>query len=65
MKGLFWNSNGLRDHAKPQLLCDLTKEQELDFIAILEIKKSDFTPTVLTHFCANKFFLWSWGASKR
>jgi hypothetical protein len=38
MKGLFWNSNGLRDQAKPRFLFDLTKEQLLDFITILETK---------------------------
>jgi exonuclease III len=42
MKGLFWNSNGLRDQAKPRFLFDLTKEQQLDFIAILETKKTGF-----------------------
>jgi exonuclease III len=60
MKGIFWNSNGLRDRAKTRFLFDLTKEQQLDFIALLETKKSDYTTPELSHLCANKTFSWSW-----
>jgi exonuclease III len=38
----------------------LTKEQQLDFIAILETKKQDFSISELAHLCANKDFSWRW-----
>jgi exonuclease III len=60
MKGIFWNSNGLRDQAKTRFLFDLTKEQQLDFIALLETKKSDYTTPELSHLCTNKTFCLSW-----
>jgi exonuclease III len=60
MKGLFWNSNGLRDQAKHKLLFDMTQEQQLDFIAFLETKRTDFNTLELDHLCANKNFFWSW-----
>jgi exonuclease III len=60
MKGLFWNSNCLRDQAKPRFLFDSVKEYNLDFIAILESKRSDFYPHELAHFCANKNYSWNW-----
>jgi exonuclease III len=60
IKGGFWNSNGLRDQAKPRFLFDTTKEQQLDFIALLETKRSEFNANELSHFCANKIFIWEW-----
>jgi exonuclease III len=56
MKEIFWNSNGLRDQAKFGFVFDSAKEYQLDFIAILETKRNDFTTAELTHFCANKNF---------
>jgi hypothetical protein len=35
-------------------------EYQLDFIAILETKKTDFTSPELAHYCENKKFSWSW-----
>jgi hypothetical protein len=64
MKEIFWNNKGLCDQAKPRFLYDLVKENQLDFIAILESKKSDFTQPELVHFCANKFFYWQWTLPK-
>jgi len=46
MKGIFWNSRGLRDLAKFRFLSDLTKEQNLDFIALLEMRRKNYTDTV-------------------
>jgi exonuclease III len=60
MKGVFWNSNGLRDQVKPRFLFDSVKEHLLDFIALLETKRLDFNANELSHFCANKFFVWDW-----
>jgi hypothetical protein len=60
MKGLFWNSNGLGDQAKLRFLFDSMIEHQLDFIALLETKKSNFNINELAHFCANKNFIWDW-----
>jgi predicted cupin superfamily sugar epimerase len=59
MNGLFWNSNGMRDHAKPMFLLE-SVEYHLDFIAISESKRADFNQIELAHFCANRDFKWSW-----
>jgi hypothetical protein len=42
-------------------LFDTTKENQLDFIAILETKRYDFT---LAHFCANKNYTWNWSPTR-
>jgi hypothetical protein len=60
MKGLFWNSNGLRDQAKPRFLFDSVIEYQLDFIALLETKQLDFNTNELSHLCVNKNFIWDW-----
>jgi hypothetical protein len=36
MNGMFWNSNGLRDQAKPRFLFESVNDHDLDFIAISE-----------------------------
>jgi exonuclease III len=58
MKEIFWNYNGLRDQTKPRFLFEASKEHMLDFIALLETKRSDFNSNELSHFCANKNFVW-------
>jgi exonuclease III len=60
MKGLFWNSIGLRDLAKYNFLFDTSCEYHLDFVAILETCRDDFTTSDLTHFCGGKDFFWHW-----
>jgi hypothetical protein len=57
MKDVFWNSNGLRDLAKQRFLFEATREKHLDFIAILESKRNDFTMQELSHLCAGKKIL--------
>jgi hypothetical protein len=64
MKGMFWNSNGLRDQAKFRFLFDTIKENQLDFIALLETKRNDFTMSELAHFCANKNYTWNWSPTR-
>ena len=59
MKGIFWNSRGLHDLAKFKFLSDITKEQNLYFIAILEMCRKNFTDTELNNLCRGQF-LWSW-----
>ena len=54
MKGIFWNSRGLRDLAKTKFLSNTTREQGLDFIALLETGKKDFTQAKLDRYCEGK-----------
>jgi exonuclease III len=56
MKGIFWNSNGLRDPAKHRFLFETTRENNLDFISILETKRKDITINELSHLCPGKTF---------
>jgi len=49
MKGIFWNSRGLRDLAKFRFLSDITNKQNLDFIALLETCRKNFTDTELNN----------------
>ena len=47
MKGIFWNSRGLADLAKRRFLAETTVEQHLDFIALLETRRDNFTSQFL------------------
>ena len=60
MKGIFWNSRGLSDLAKYRFLSDLSREQKLDLIALLETGKKDFSKTVLDNICGGQEFIWRW-----
>jgi exonuclease III len=60
MNGIFWNSRGLRDLAKPLFLHDTSLEQNLDFICLLETVRNEFNNDELNHFCGNKNYLWTW-----
>ena len=37
LKGMFWNSQGIRDPAKHDFIQETVREQRLDFIALSEI----------------------------
>jgi len=56
MKGIFWNNRGLRDLAKINFLRDIAVEKDLDFIALLETHKRDFTEDMLDDFCGGREF---------
>jgi hypothetical protein len=58
MKGIFWNSNWFRDLKKHKFVSDLTKENELSFIAISELGRSDFMSRFLKNLCGGRDFLW-------
>jgi exonuclease III len=60
MKGIFWNSRGLSDLAKTGFISDTVREQNLDFVALLETGKKDFSQSALNNFCAGRNFLWHW-----
>lgn len=47
MKGIFWNSRGLADLAKKRFLAEASLEHKLDFIALLETGRDNFTSQFL------------------
>ena len=54
MKALFWNSTGHRDLAKYKFLNDTSSDYQIDFIAVLETRRDDFSTTDLDHFSLRK-----------
>jgi len=60
MKGIFWNSRGLRDLAKSKFLNNTSREQKLDFIALLETGKKNYSQAKLDRICGGKNFVWHW-----
>jgi hypothetical protein len=58
MRGIFWNSNGLRDPKKDKFISDLIKEYDLSFIALSEMGRSEFMPRFLKNLCGGRGFLW-------
>ena len=47
MKGIFWNSRGLKDLAKRRFLAEASIEHRLDFIALSETGRDNFSPQFL------------------
>jgi hypothetical protein len=64
MKGIYWNTNGLRDMQKLKHISDLTKEHNLIFIALLETGRSEFMPSFLKNISARRDYLWHTMAPK-
>ena len=58
MKGLFWNSRGLSDLAKYRYISDVVKENNLDFIAVMETGKQDMSKSNLTRLSGGLDFIW-------
>jgi hypothetical protein len=58
MKGIFWNSNGLRDPKKLKHISDLMKEHNLNFTALSKTGRSEFMPSFLKNLCAGRDFFW-------
>jgi hypothetical protein len=52
------NSNGFRDPKKHKFVSDLTKENDLSFIGILESGKTDFMPRFFKNLSGGRDFLW-------
>ena len=46
--------------AKTKFLTDMTRQQNLYFIALVETGKKDFTQTTFNGLCGGKKFLWHW-----
>jgi hypothetical protein len=49
MKGCFWNGGGFGDTAKHHFVHDSIREHKLDFFAILETGRSNFSAPFLGH----------------
>ena len=60
MKGKIWNDRGLRDLAKHLHIADSIKEHELDFVAISESGRRDFSMHTLNHLSGGIEFIWKW-----
>ena len=58
MKGIFWNSRGLSDLAKYRYISDAIKDQQLDFIAIMETGKQDMSKSNLARLSGDAEFIW-------
>ena len=58
MKEFFWNCKGFADTKKYRFLSDLTKEKDLDFIALSETGRANFLQSTLNNICAGRDFLW-------
>ena len=57
MKGVFWNSRGLGDLAKHGYLEELVKEEQIDFIALMETGRDHFLDGTLKKLCGGKEFI--------
>ena len=58
MKGIFWNSRGLKDLAKRRFLADASIEYRLDFIALSETGGDNFSPQFLSTLSGGVDFDW-------
>jgi hypothetical protein len=58
MRGIFWNSNEFKDPKKHKFISDLTTENSLNFIAISETGRSDFSSRFLKNLCVGRDYLW-------
>ena len=53
-----WNSEGFRDPAKHLFVQESIREHRLDFIALLEMGRSNFTVPFLQHLACGLDFAW-------
>ena len=58
MKGIFWNSRGLKDLAKRRFLAEASIEHRLDFIALSETGRDNFSPQFLNTLSGGIDFDW-------
>ena len=56
--GMIWNSDGFRDPGKHLFVKESIREHRLDFLAILETGRSNFTVPFLSGLAAGKDFNW-------
>jgi exonuclease III len=58
MKGGFWNSDGFRDTAKHSFVHETIKDLKLDFFAIIETGRDNFSLPFLNHLAGGLDFIW-------
>jgi exonuclease III len=58
IKGLNWNSEGFKDTAKHLFVKEAIREHRLDFIALLETGRSNFSITFLNQLAAGFKYTW-------
>ena len=58
MREIFWNSRGLKDLAKRRFLADASIEHRLDFIALSETGRDNFSPQFLSTLSRDVNFDW-------
>jgi hypothetical protein len=58
MRGLIWNSEGIRDTGKHLFISETIREQKLDFITLLETGRSNFSSSFLRYLAGGQDFVW-------
>jgi hypothetical protein len=58
MKGGFWNSGGFRDSAKHIFVNETIRDFKLDFLAISETGRDNFSSPFLNHISGGLYFQW-------
>ena len=58
MKGCFWNSGGFRDTAKHSVVSDTIRDHKVDFFAIVETGKDNFSAPFLQNLAGGFDFGW-------
>ena len=58
LKGMTWNSEGFKDPGKHLFVKESIREHKLDFIALLETGRSNFSVPFLKSLAAGKEFTW-------
>jgi hypothetical protein len=56
MRDIFWNCNGFKDPKKHRFISDLTREQDLCFIAISKTGRKGFNDSTLRNLCGGRNF---------
>lgn len=64
MKGLFWNIRGMGNIEKTGHLQDLIRDHKLNFVAILETVKHDFSTELLNKLSSGRNMHWCWMAAR-
>ena len=58
MKGIYWNSRGLSDLAKYRYISEAIREQNLNFVAVMETGKKDMSRANLNRLSGGADYIW-------
>jgi hypothetical protein len=58
MKGSFWNSDGFKDTAKHSFVHESIREHKLNFFAIIETGRANFSAPLLQHLSGGLNYVW-------